>query len=59
MVMLFERLMLVGVGLIVGLGLSRTPFEAAAIPGYVVAVTLILAARWAVDRWRDGRPRRA
>jgi hypothetical protein len=53
-----ERATLIGVGIVVGLALGRTPFETAAIPIYVVAVTLILAARWAVDR-RRARSRHA
>jgi hypothetical protein len=54
-----ERATLIGVGIFVGLALGRTPFEAAAIPVYVVAVSLIIAARWAVDRWRGRRPQQA
>ena len=55
----FERAALIGVGIVIGLALSRTTFDTAAVPIYVVASAAILGARWAVDRHRERKSRRA
>ena len=48
-----ERAALIGLGLWLGIAVSRTEFEPAALPIYAVAVVLLIAARTAVVRYRD------
>ena len=55
----FERAALIGVGIVIGVAFSRTTFGTAAVPIYVVASVAILGARWAVDRHRERKSRRA
>jgi len=54
-----ERTALLGIGLWLGLAVSRTEFESAAVPIYVVVAVLIVTARMAVDRHRARRDMRA
>jgi len=50
-----ERGALVGFGLWLGIAVSRTQFEAAALPIYAIACALIIASRMAVVRYRKMR----
>ncbi len=50
-----ERAALVGVGVWIGIAVSRTEFEAAALPIYAVAAVLLWVGRRAVVRYRDRR----
>lgn len=50
-----DRAAVLAVGVFVGIGISRSGIDPAAIPLYVLAVGLILVARFAVIRYRDKR----
>lgn len=50
-----ERVALVGFGMWLGIAVSRTEFETAALPVYVIAGALIIAGRMAMVRYRDRR----
>ena len=50
-----ERAALIGVGMWLGIAVSRTPFETAALPIYAVSAVLLVAGRMAVVRYRDRR----
>jgi RNase P protein component len=56
---IIERTALLGIGLWLGLAVSRTQFESAALPIYVVVAVLIVTARMAVVRHRARRDMRA
>ena len=52
-----ERIALVGVGVFLGMAFSRASFDMAAVPLYIAVSTLILLARWMVDRRRERKSR--
>jgi hypothetical protein len=53
-----DRIAIFGTGLWVGIAVSGTNFEAAALPIYAGLVVAILLARWAVVRHRERRDAR-
>lgn len=50
-----ERGALVGVGMWLGIAVSRTQFETAALPIYATVGAMIIVARMAVVRYRETR----
>ena len=50
-----ERGALVGLGMWLGIAVSRTPFETAALPIYATVGAMIIVARMAVVRYRATR----
>ena len=50
-----ERAALIGVGMWLGIAVTRTPFETAALPVYAIGGVMIIVARMAVVRYRETR----